>query len=247
MKICAPRAPSPPIGYRGVITRFAYCESAPIRGFDGPNWSGWWWQAVDAGRCVLTRMRSSQRARRRWRSSRTACFAGLGVNSPDTGGARGVRGRDAARVSVRANDEAPATGTTSRALRPVHAADLHIQAWARTREACIGEVVSALVGSFVGARLPAASSSWRFEVAASSNADLLRTVVQRVISALKVRNVVPVSTDVTATAAGLQLCCATVDAAAILPEGSIPKGVSEHGARCEPTPGGWLCTLRIDV
>lgn len=130
----------------------------------------------------------------------------------------------------------------------MHAADLHIQAWARTREACVGEAVRALVGSFVPPRLPAASSSWCFDVVAPTDGDLLRKVMEQVISGIKVRHVVPVSTDVTATAAGLRLRSETVDTAVILPVGAIPKGVSRrHGARCEPMPGGWFCTVRIDV
>lgn len=130
--------------------------------------------------------------------------------------------------------------------RPVHAGDLRIEAWAGTREACIAEAVGALVGSFVGGTPPASSRS-SFQVTGGSDAELLQAVLGRVISDVLERQEVPVATAVSATANGLRVSCRTASAAAIVPAGTIPKGVSRQGALCQRFPSGWWCTARIDL
>lgn len=131
--------------------------------------------------------------------------------------------------------------------RPVHAGDLRIESWAATREACIAEAVDALVGSFVGPRRPAPSARSSFEVTGATDAELVRAVLGTVIAGLLERHEVPITTAVSATEAGLEVSCHTVSAAAILPAGAIPKGVSRHDPQCERLPGGWWCSVRIDV
>jgi SHS2 domain-containing protein len=129
----------------------------------------------------------------------------------------------------------------------VHAGDLRIEAWAATRESCIAEAVDALVGSFVGPARPMPSSRSTFEVTGVTDAELLRAVLSKVITGVLERHEVPITTAVSSTENGLEVSCHTVSAAAILPTGAIPKGVSRQNARCERLPSGWWCAVRIDV
>jgi SHS2 domain-containing protein len=130
--------------------------------------------------------------------------------------------------------------------RAVHAADLRIEAWGPTREACISEAISALVGSFLGPALPPPSSTVCVEVAGSTDAELLQTVLRKVISWLGKRNQITAAADVEAVTTGLRLRCQMIDTGAVRPVASIPKGVSRQ-VRCERRPGGWWCAARIDV
>lgn len=131
--------------------------------------------------------------------------------------------------------------------RPVHAGDLRIEAWATTREACIAEAVDALVSSFVGPARPMPSARSSFEVTGETDAELLQAVLGKVIAGLLERHEVPITTTVSATEAGLEVSCHTVSAAAILPAGAIPKGVSPRNSSCQRLPSGWWCSIRIDV
>lgn len=132
-------------------------------------------------------------------------------------------------------------------VRRLHAADLRIEAWADSREACIAEAVNALVGSFVGPARLAPSSRSSFQVTGGSDAELLQAVLGRVISGVLDRQEVPVATMVSATPGGLEVSCHTVNAGAILPAGAIPKSVSRRSTLCRKFPSGWWCAARIDV
>ncbi|HVW43369.1 MAG TPA: archease [Amycolatopsis sp.] len=129
----------------------------------------------------------------------------------------------------------------------MHARDLRIEAWARTREACIAEAVSALVGSFAGARPLEPVAVTTFEISGATDEELLTGVLRRVIAGIKTGGEAPVAISTTATRTGVRMRCETADIAGIVPAGSLPQGVSVNGARCEPTAGGWRCAVWIDV
>ena len=134
----------------------------------------------------------------------------------------------------------------TRVLKPLHAGDLRIRAWAPTREACVAEAVRALVVSFVGGVL-ARASTVEFDVRGDSDAELLTGALRTVIFRVRTGNEVPTATEVLPLPDGLRLRCAMVDAGAVVPVGVVPKGVSATGARCEPWPGGWWCGARVDL
>lgn len=131
--------------------------------------------------------------------------------------------------------------------RPVHAGDLRIEAWAPTRERCIAEAVDALIGSFLGPTRPAASSRSHFHVTGATDSELVQAVLDHVVVTLLERHEVPVATSVSAGERGLTVFCRTVSAAAVVPVGSIPKGVSRRSALCHQFANGWFCAARIDV
>ncbi|HVV14536.1 archease [Amycolatopsis sp.] len=134
------------------------------------------------------------------------------------------------------------------ARQPVHAADLHIRAWAPTRESCLAEAVTALTDSLVRVRFRAPATTFSREVRGDTDDELLAAVLGAVITNLRSRQEIPLSADVRATPDGLRLVCAVVDLGAILPAGPVPKGVSPGNAHClRPGGGRWCCTARIDV
>lgn len=132
-------------------------------------------------------------------------------------------------------------------MRPVHAGDLRIEAWAATREECVAEAVEALVGSFTRRSLPAIAWTSYFDVTGAGDTELLRGALLRVISGLRKDHVIPVSVQVSANQAGLRLRCAMVDAGAILPGGALPMGVTPGSVHCVHRMDLWWCVARIDV
>lgn len=142
------------------------------------------------------------------------------------------------------NNSEPRRDKTDRRL---HRADLRIEAWAPTREECVAEAVRALVGSFLGRTALPATARVSFDVAGSSDAELLRSVLHSVILRLAVVNEIPMVTRVRPTVTGLRVRYDLVDAGQIVPAGALPKAVSTHPVRCERTRRGWWCSARIDV
>lgn len=137
--------------------------------------------------------------------------------------------------------------TRGKADRRLHRADLRIEAWAPTREACIAEAVRALVGSFLSRPVRPPTGAVSFDVTGPTDAELLRAVLHSVILRLALVSEIPTVTRVRATATGLQLRCDVIDTGAIIPIGAIPKAVSKDPVRCERSRRGWWCSARIDV
>jgi phage shock protein A len=130
-----------------------------------------------------------------------------------------------------------------------HTADLRIEAWAPTREACLAEAARGLVGSFavVAAARPRRTAERRF--IARSDEDLLVAILDEVIYRLDANGEIPVTVDVRPVPDGgvvLSMQLADVGEAEIT--GPAPKAASLHELRCAPdTAGRWSCGITIDV
>ncbi len=130
-----------------------------------------------------------------------------------------------------------------------HTADLRIEAWGPTREACLTEAVRGLVDSFavVAAARPRHTAERRF--VASSDEDLLVAAVEEVIYRLDADGEIPVAAAVQSAPEGgvvLTLPLADVNEAEIT--GAVPKGASLHDLHCAPDASGrWSCGITIDV
>lgn len=150
-------------------------------------------------------------------------------------------------VNARTSAVAAPGRPAPRPPRAVHAGDLRLEAWARTREACIAEAASALAGSFAGPGPLMLEGVTSFEVSAVTDEELLRAVLLRVIEGILVGGRVPVWIEATATHTGLRMRCGTAETAQIVRVGAVPRSVAPQGIRCERTPVGWRCRARIDV
>ncbi len=130
-----------------------------------------------------------------------------------------------------------------------HTADLRVEAWAPTREACLAEAVRGLVDSFavVAAARPRHTAERRF--LAGSDEDLLVAIVDEVIYRLDADGEIPVAVTVRPAPDGrviLVLPLAKVSEAEIT--GAAPKAASLHDLRCAPDAAGrWSCGITIDV
>lgn len=130
-----------------------------------------------------------------------------------------------------------------------HTADLRIEAWAPTREACLAEAVRGLVDSFavVAAARPRRTAERRF--IAGSDEDLLVAVVDEVIYRLDADGEIPVTIAVrSAPDGGVVLSMQLADVGEAEITGAAPKAASLHDLRCAPGPAGrWSCGITIDV
>ena len=130
-----------------------------------------------------------------------------------------------------------------------HTADLRLEAWAPTREACLAEAVRGLVDSFavVAAARPRHTAERRF--IASSDEDLLVVIVEEVIYRLDADGEIPVAVAVrSAPEGGVVLVLPLADVTEAEITGPAPKAASLHDLRCAPDPAGrWSCGITIDV
>lgn len=142
---------------------------------------------------------------------------------------------------------APRAGQGHRAVP--HTADLRIEAWAPTREACLAEAVRGLVDGFavVAAARPRHGAERRF--IAASDDDLLVAVIDEVIYRLDADGEIPVTVTVRPTPdGGVVLVLSLADLAEAEITGAVPKGASLHDLHCAPDPAGrWSCGITIDV
>ncbi len=147
-------------------------------------------------------------------------------------------------------------GPAARAARPTvaghrllpHTADCIVEAWGPDRASCLAEALTCLVRSF--AEVPDAAAARVLPLAASpgGSEDALVSLMEDVIYAVDVFDVVPVRFHLAETEDGGiagDMEVVPSDHAAIV--GPVPKGVSYHGLSVGPAEGGWRCRVLVDV
>jgi SHS2 domain-containing protein len=128
-----------------------------------------------------------------------------------------------------------------------HTADIRIEAWGPTREACLAEAVAALTEAFADTTGAVARRTAEADLDAETGEDALVAVLDEVIYLLEVAEVVPLGAEIEQRAGGLRL---RMDVAALHDAeitGAVPKAVSLHGLRLGRDAGRWSCTATIDV
>jgi protein archease len=128
-----------------------------------------------------------------------------------------------------------------------HTADVRVEAWAPTRERCIAEAVLGAVETFVDTSTAHATGSYRCQLTANSDVDLLVTVLDEVIYLMDTAGEVPVDVELEPVDGRLDASFATVDAAVLPQLGAIPKGVSLYELSLAPGSPGWFCSVTLDV
>ncbi|WP_438483817.1 archease [Streptomyces sp. S186] len=128
-----------------------------------------------------------------------------------------------------------------------HTADLRVEAWGPTREACLAQAVRGMCGSFLD--LAGAVGTRRRDVVlrADTDEDLLVTLLEEVVYWLDTHDEVPVDVQLTAVSGGLRarLCMADIGALPVL--GAAPKAVTLHGLTLARGQDGWRCSVTLDV
>lgn len=129
-----------------------------------------------------------------------------------------------------------------------HTADVRIEAWAPTREACVAEAVTALVDTFTDADGVRPAAEREFRAPAADDADLLVSVLDEVIFRMETEGELPLSTEVTDDGTGgLLVRWRTTDTDAVELVGAVPKAVALHELRFGRDGAGWSCAVTLDV
>jgi SHS2 domain-containing protein len=128
-----------------------------------------------------------------------------------------------------------------------HTADLRIEAWAPTREACITETVAGLVGSFADTTGAVPVQAVTTDLATATDEDALVAVLDEVIYRLDTEHAVPLTVDLEPRRTGVcvRLQLAAVDAVELT--GAIPKAVTLHRLHLAQGPHGWSSAVTVDV
>lgn len=129
-----------------------------------------------------------------------------------------------------------------------HTADVRIEAWGPSVEACLEQAVAGVVGSFADLSAARPSGSVTFSVPDAAAEDLLVAVLDEVIFRLDTQSVLPVRSDVQrGDADGLRVRFDVVPASEAELIGAVPKATSLHGLVFEPTRNGWRCEVTVDI
>jgi SHS2 domain-containing protein len=137
---------------------------------------------------------------------------------------------------------------TDRGHRTVpHPADVTIEAWGATRDACLAEAVIALVGTFADTTHASRSDIVVSELTASDDRDRLVAVLDQVIFLLDTEALVPLAAevDVESETVRLSMPVAALDDVEVI--GAAPKAVALSGLGFNHARGTWRCRATIDV
>ncbi len=128
-----------------------------------------------------------------------------------------------------------------------HTADVIIRAWGPSAEACYEEAVAAFVAVFADVAGAGAGEVRRADVGPGGHADRLVLLLEEVLAAVEVDNLVPVAAHVELRGDGLAVTFTVVPLEAVELNGAVPKGVSYSGLRFEEAGGAWRCEATVDV
>ena len=143
----------------------------------------------------------------------------------------------------------PVKAGTDRAGRRTvpHTADLRIEAWAPTRDACIEQAVRGTVESFLDTCSAGRKCIRRRTLRAASDEDLLAAVLEEVIYLLDTEGEVPVDVDLRERGGSVELCFTMADARSLAQLGTIPKAVCLNEIRLSQDSTGWRALVTLDV
>ncbi|MDQ4033875.1 MAG: archease [Actinomycetota bacterium] len=128
-----------------------------------------------------------------------------------------------------------------------HTADLRIEAWAPTREACFAEAVTGLVASFADTTGAKPGCTVTADLAAHTDEDALVAVLDEVVYLLDTQRAMPLAVDIEPGTNGVhvRMHLTAVDGVEIT--GAVPKAVTLHDLRVTRGPDGWSCGVTVDV
>lgn len=128
-----------------------------------------------------------------------------------------------------------------------HTADVRIQAWAPTSAECIAEAVRAMVKGFADLSRVGDCTVRTIRIDAGPPEDQLVTALNEVIYQLDTTARIPCSIEAHEDQTGLWLRLGMTDARTLPQIGAIPKAVALHDLQFRCGPGGWTCTVTLDV
>ena len=128
-----------------------------------------------------------------------------------------------------------------------HTADLRIEAWAPTRDACIRQAVLGAVESFLETSSAQPRRTLQRRLTGDRDDDLLVAALEEVIYFLDTAGEAPVDVDVQDVDGGIDATFAMVDVSTLPQVGAVPKAVSLNDLRLSHGQQGWRCSVTLDV
>lgn len=128
-----------------------------------------------------------------------------------------------------------------------HTADVRVEAWGPTREECVAQAVLGAVACFADTSGAAAEEVATVRVPAADDEGLLVAALDELVYALDTTGRVPLSVEVAVVDAVAELRFGMVATDRLTQVGAVPKAVSLHELRIGQEPGGWTCTVMLDV
>ncbi|GAA1949798.1 archease [Catenulispora subtropica] len=129
-----------------------------------------------------------------------------------------------------------------------HTADLIVQAWGETFQACVEEAILGLVTSFAEVDAAAIGDAAVNVIPAAAHEEQLLLALEEVVYLLDVRGDVPATTRVVGTPdGGLAVELGLVPLAAARVVGPAPKAITRHGMRLQREHGIWQVAVTVDV
>jgi SHS2 domain-containing protein len=128
-----------------------------------------------------------------------------------------------------------------------HTADIRIEAWGPTREACLAEAVAALVDSFADRSGARPTRTVHADLVAETDEDALVAVLDEVIYLLDTEDAVPLDAEVQPLQGGVRLRLPVVSVRDVELVGAVPKAVALHELRLTSAAGRWSCAATTDV
>jgi protein archease len=128
-----------------------------------------------------------------------------------------------------------------------HTADIRIEAWGPTWDACLTEAVTALVDSFADTTGARPERIVTADLPAGTDADRLAAVLDEVIYLLDTEDAVPLGLEVDTRPEALhvRMPVAALDTVEMI--GAVPKAVALSGLRLYGDDGHWEAAATIDV
>jgi len=128
-----------------------------------------------------------------------------------------------------------------------HPADVTIEAWGPTREACLAEAVVGLAASFVDLSDATPVDTVTLEMAADDDEDRLVAALDQLIYLVDTQGVVPLRADVDIGAQTFRLTVSVASIDEVTPIGASPKAVALSGLEFRHIGNEWRCRATIDV
>lgn len=128
-----------------------------------------------------------------------------------------------------------------------HTADLRVEAWGPTREACIAEAVAGTVDSFLDTTSAHPRRTHQCQFAPDCDEDLLVAILEEVIYLVDTSGEAPVDVEIDQVDGHVDVRFAVVGVNDLEQVGAVPKAVSLHELSFAQGPRGWRCSVTLDV
>ncbi len=128
-----------------------------------------------------------------------------------------------------------------------HPADITIEAWGPTRDACLAEAVIALVDTFADTTHASPSDVVVSELTARTDRDRLVAVLDQLIFLLDTEGWIPLGADVDVGPETVRLRMPVTSIDDAEPIGAAPKAVALSGLAFDRVGDKWECRATIDV